>query len=133
MTYKYIDYIKARKKLMPYNSRLLARTLNEADKRIERHSKFIKRLESAKTSSIQNLNDLPKNATIRKEYVKCGKSGCGLPHGPYYYAYWKEKVTSNDAKTAVMVRLKKKYIGSYLPQNEEQVIATMPGESQYHH
>jgi hypothetical protein len=123
MAYKYIDYIKARKKLAPYTSRLLARTLSEADKRIEKHSKFIKRLESAKISSIQNLKDLPKNATIRKEYIKCGKNGCELSHGPYYYAYWKEKVTSNDDTTAATWKLKKKYIGSFLPQNEGRAIA----------
>jgi hypothetical protein len=132
MAYKYIDYIKASKKLMPYNSRLLARTLNEADRRIEKHSKFIKRLESAKISSIQNLKDLPKNATIRKEYIKCGKNGCELSHGPYYYAYWKEKVISNDNKTAVTWKLKKKYIDSYLPQNEERVTAAGQGKGQYH-
>jgi hypothetical protein len=118
MAFKYIDYIKARKKLAPYTSRLLARTLSEADKRIEKHSKFIKRLESAKMSSIQNLKDLPKNATVRKEYVKCRKNGCELSHGPYYYGYWKEKVGSNDDTAAVTWKLKKKYIGSYLPQNE---------------
>jgi hypothetical protein len=32
---------------------------------------------------------IPENATIRKEYVKCGKEMCELKHGPYYYAYWK--------------------------------------------
>lgn len=132
MAYKYIDYIKASKKLMPYNSRLLARTLSEADKRIGKLSKFIKKLESAKTSSIQNLKDLPKNATIRKEYVKCGKSGCGLSHGPYYYGYWKEKVPRNDDKTAATWKLKKKYIGSYLPRNKERVIAAWPGKNQYY-
>ena len=43
---------------------------------------------------------IPKNATIRQEYVKCGKFECEKIHGPYYYAYWKEKG-----------KLKKKYIG----------------------
>lgn len=132
MAYKYIDYMKARKKLMPYTSRLFARTLSEADKRIEKRSKFIKRLESAKTSSIQNLKDLPKNATIRKEYVKCGKSGCGISHGPYYYAYWKEKLYSNDNNIAAKEKLKKKYIGSFLPQNDGHVIAAGQGEDQYY-
>jgi hypothetical protein len=43
--------------------------------------------------------------TYRREYVKCGKEGCtcaeGKGHGPYWYAYWKEKG-----------KLKKKYLGS---------------------
>jgi hypothetical protein len=59
--------------------------------------------------------DFPENATIREEYVKCGKVDCEcftataavgrttpIPpiHGPYMYAYWKDKG-----------KLRKKYIG----------------------
>jgi hypothetical protein len=49
-----------------------------------------------------NLNNLeiPPNATIRQEYVKCGNPDCQNPHGPYLYAYWKQ-----DKK------LKKRYVG----------------------
>ena len=48
------------------------------------------------------VNDLeiPPNATIRREYVKCGDPDCQNSHGPYLYAYWKE-----DKK------LKKRYLG----------------------
>ncbi|MGB6592053.1 MAG: hypothetical protein WBE68_11150 [Candidatus Nitrosopolaris sp.] len=37
------------------------------------------------------VNDLeiPPNATIRQEYVKCGNPDCRNSHGPYLYAYWK--------------------------------------------
>jgi hypothetical protein len=49
---------------------------------------------------------IPENSTIRKEYVKCGKTPCyHEKHGPYYYAYWKDPETK---------KLKKKYIGQYL-------------------
>ena len=48
-----------------------------------------------------------------------------MPHGPYYYAYWKERISSNDAQSATVWKLKKKYIGSYLPENEEQDTAAM--------
>ena len=41
--------------------------------------------------------DIPPNATIRQEYVKCGHPDS---HGPYLYAYWKQ-----DKK------LKKRYVG----------------------
>ncbi len=45
----------------------------------------------------------PTNHTIREEFVKCGKEYClQCPHGPYYYAYWKDIETK---------KLKKKYIG----------------------
>ena len=75
-------------------------------------------MENAKTSSIQIFNDLPGNATIRKEYVKCGKDNCEMFHGSYYYAYWKERISSNDNQSATVWKLKKKYIANYLPENE---------------
>jgi hypothetical protein len=43
---------------------------------------------------------IPLNATIRQEYVKCGDPDCQTSHGPYLYAYWK-----HDKK------LKKRYVG----------------------
>ena len=73
-------------------------------------------MKDAETSSIQRLNDLPTNATIRKEYIKCGKNGCEVSHGPYYYAYWKERISSSDNQPVTIWKLKKKYIGSYLPE-----------------
>jgi hypothetical protein len=47
--------------------------------------------------------EIPPNATIRQEYVKCGDPGCQASHGPYLYAYWKQ-----DKK------LKKRYVGKNL-------------------
>ena len=48
---------------------------------------------------------IPKNATIRKEYVRCKKPNCRRnQHGPYYYAYWKDTETE---------KLRKKYIGRH--------------------
>jgi hypothetical protein len=47
-----------------------------------------------------NNQEIPLNATIRQEYVKCGNPDCLNQHGPYLYAYWKQ-----DKK------LKKRYVG----------------------
>jgi hypothetical protein len=47
--------------------------------------------------------DIPPNATMRQEYVKCGNPDCQNLHGPYLYAYWKQ-----DKK------LKKRYVGKNL-------------------
>jgi len=47
--------------------------------------------------------EIPLNATIRQEYVKCGNPDCQNLHGPYLYAYWK-----HDKK------LKKRYVGKNL-------------------
>jgi hypothetical protein len=63
------------------------------------------KIESEQLTSANNCRNLPINATIRKEYVRCGKLDCPSKHGPYYYAYWKD-----DSGM-----LKKKYIGKYPP------------------
>jgi hypothetical protein len=48
--------------------------------------------------------DLPPTLTYRQEHVRCGKRGCATcPHGPYWYAYWKEEG-----------RTRKRYIGRTL-------------------
>jgi hypothetical protein len=52
--------------------------------------------------TVDNL-EIPLNATIRQEYVKCGNPDCLNSHGPYLYAYWKQ-----DKK------LKKRYVGKNL-------------------
>jgi hypothetical protein len=58
---------------------------------------------------------IPKNATIRKEYVKCKKPNCYSDrHGPFYYAYWKDPADK---------KLRKKYIGRYF--EKENVSADM--------
>jgi hypothetical protein len=49
------------------------------------------------------MTEIPPNATIRQEYVKCGNPDCQNSHGPYLYAYWKQ-----DKK------LNKKYVGKNL-------------------
>jgi hypothetical protein len=44
--------------------------------------------------------------TYRRQQVRCGKRGCTrCPHGPYWYAYWRE-----DG------RLRSRYIGKHLPE-----------------
>jgi hypothetical protein len=42
--------------------------------------------------------------TYRAEYVRCGRSCGGCPHGPYWYGYWREGG-----------RLKKRYFGRQDP------------------
>jgi hypothetical protein len=43
------------------------------------------------------------SVTYRLERVSCGKNCKGCPHGPYWYAYWRE-----GGKT------RSKYVGKYL-------------------
>jgi hypothetical protein len=48
--------------------------------------------------------DVPRGATLRLELVLCGKPKCDRPHGPYWYACFKERG-----------RWRKVYIGRELP------------------
>ena len=49
--------------------------------------------------------------TFRYETVRCGKPNCTrCPHGPYWYAYWKENG-----------RTRSRYVGSSLPQRAKDV------------
>ena len=75
--------------------------LHKTDKFLDHSKKFLGKSNTEERASRKNYNDVPSNATIKEERIKCGKSCLMCPHGPYYYAYWKE-----DGK------LKKKYIGS---------------------
>ena len=86
------------------------------NKQLERADKLITRIKSEELRSIEktkseqltstnNSRNLPSNATIREEYIRCGKLDCQSKHGPYYYAYWKD----DEGK------LRKKYIGKYHP------------------
>jgi hypothetical protein len=90
--------------------------LERADKVIARSDKVVAKvkseqlrseakIKSEEITSTNNSRNLPVNATIRKEYVRCGKLDCPSKHGPYFYAYWKD-----DSG-----KLKKKYIGKYHP------------------
>jgi hypothetical protein len=76
--------------------------LASGDKQIAHSKKFLENIQSQETVSKRNCSNVPSNATIREERIKCGKSCLMCPHGPYYYTYWKDE---NG-------KLKKKYIGT---------------------
>lgn len=38
---------------------------------------------------------IPRNATIRRQYVRCGK--CPRWHGPYWYAFWELEGATRSA------------------------------------
>jgi len=88
----------------------LQRLLDNANKTTEKATKFRNKIKSRQLACANRVKSIPKNATIRKEYVKCGKEICEQKHGPYYYAYWKDHETK---------KLKKKYIGNHIPKDKE--------------
>jgi hypothetical protein len=74
---------------------------------LEKTKTMIAKFENQMNEPLQRYDGLRKNANIRKEFIKCGKESCNdCPHGPYYYAYWKDPSTK---------KLKKKYIGQFNP------------------
>ena len=68
----------------------LQRVLADANKTIEKSTKFLNKIKSKQVACNNRIKSIPENATIRKEYTECGKEMCELRHGPYYYAYWKD-------------------------------------------
>ncbi|HET7390285.1 MAG TPA: hypothetical protein VFJ51_05630 [Nitrososphaeraceae archaeon] len=65
----------------------LQKLLAKANKTTERATRFINKIQSRQLACVNRAKSVPENATIRKEYIKCGKEICQHKHGPYYYAY----------------------------------------------
>ena len=98
------------KPLFGYKRASLQKLLANANKTIEKSTKLINKIETRDLACVNRFKSIPENATIRKEYIKCGKEMCELKHGPYYYAYWKDPESK---------KLKKKYIGDHMPKNQQ--------------
>lgn len=94
---KLIDIFSRAVRLPKYYFTLLSR----GDKQLAHSKKFLDNIHGQEVTSKQNCKDVPSNAIIKEEHIKCGKSCLMCPHGPYYYAYWREEKG----------KLKKKYIG----------------------
>lgn len=73
---------------------LIEEILNEREKEIEPED--IPEKKNREVVSVKKAGKI----TYQLEKVYCGKNCSGCPHGPYWYAYWKE-----DGQT------KSKYIG----------------------
>ena len=79
--------------------------MEEGNKLIAHAQALDNKEKSIKLACQSRSKSIPKNATIREEFVKCKKPNCyRQQHGPYYYAYWKDPESKG---------LKKRYIGSH--------------------
>jgi hypothetical protein len=85
--------------------------MEEGNRLIARVQALDNKEKTMKLACQYRAKSVPKNATIRMEFVKCKKPNCYRHlHGPYYYAYWKDSETK---------KLKKSYIGSHFyPSNK---------------
>jgi hypothetical protein len=80
----------------------LKKMYDKAGSIIKQGESLVAKMNSKREIANRNFQVIPQNATIREEYVKCGKDFCHkCGHGPYYYAYWRDKSG----------KLKKKYMG----------------------
>jgi hypothetical protein len=94
------------------NSMSRNQLMEEGNKIVARTQALHNKEKSMKLACQSRLKLIPKNATIRNEFVKCKKPNCYRQlHGPYYYAYWKDPETK---------RLKKRYIGRHYCTEDEQ-------------
>ena len=72
---------------------------------------MVKERRSTLTSRSVTAEQQIGSITFRYETVRCGKPNCTrCPHGPYWYAYWKENG-----------RTRSRYVGSSLPQRAKDV------------
>ena len=86
--------------------------MEEGNKLIARVQALDNKEKSIKLACQSRSKSVPKNATIREEFVKCKKPNCyRQQHGPYFYSYWKDPDTK---------KLKKRYIGSHYFHNIDQ-------------
>lgn len=87
------------------------RGLDEFD--LRRLTLFVKELVSSRVGITAGMAPQRSEATSRKEsyrrqLVRCGKPACtSCPHGPYWYAYWREGG-----------RVRSRYVGKELSQTQ---------------
>jgi hypothetical protein len=98
------------KPIFGHKSSSLQKLLANANKTTERATRFINKIKSRQLACANRAKSIPENATVRKEYINCGKEMCEIEHGPYYYAYWKDPESK---------KLKKKYIGDHMPKEKK--------------
>jgi hypothetical protein len=81
----------------------LQELLANANKTTERTTRFINKIKLRRLACANRAKSIPKNATIRKEYIKCGKEVCEYKHGPYCYAYWKDPESKKLKKNTLAI------------------------------
>ena len=105
---------------MATSSRRLYSELRSLDRHeLRRVLIFVRGLLQARGEDLNDeVSDPTANVTYRLETVRCGKAGCAsCPHGPYWYAYFREQG-----------RLRSRYIGRELPEEVKAILAGKDSE-----
>lgn len=74
---------------------------------------FVRGLLIGSDGPVVDLDDIAgmPGVTYRSQHVRCGKDCSACPHGPYWYAFWKEDGRSRS-----------QYIGGVLPAEVRRLI-----------
>lgn len=97
--------IKTKAELMQDLSEKQLAELNAIDARLNSALLDRRAGRSSDTDAPPRMEAQVGSITFRYETVRCGKENCSrCPHGPYWYAYWKENG-----------RTRSRYIGRTLP------------------
>jgi hypothetical protein len=86
----------------------LQKLLENANKTTKKATKFLNKIKSRQLAYANRSKSIPEYATIRKEYIKCGKEMCQYKHGPYYYAYWKDPESKKLKKNTLVIICQRK-------------------------
>jgi hypothetical protein len=73
------------KPLFIHRSSSLQKLLENANKTTERATKFINKIKSRQLAYANRAKSIRENATIRKEYVSCGKEKCEQKHSLQHF------------------------------------------------
>lgn len=97
----------------------MVRRLDEAQ--LRRLLILVRGLLLASDGPVVELTDVPGTPTVtyRQQHVRCGKRCATCPHGPYWYAFWKEGGRSHS-----------QYIGGELPADVRRLVGAAGGPSQ---
>jgi hypothetical protein len=108
----FLDFINYEKRL---NTMSWGELIAEGNRLLAYSQALENKEKTTKLACQTRSKSIPKNATIRKEFVKCKKPNCyHKKHGPYYYAYWKDPANK---------KLRKKYIGRhYYPVHKQKIV-----------
>lgn len=96
----------------------------------------IAQYENQMNEPLQKYETVPKNANIREEFVKCGKENCNdCPHGPYFYAYWKDATIEPKNRQILALNITKKrntfmaerFIGGLVKNHRKHPVSTDGG------
>ena len=89
----------------------LVRRLDEAQ--LRRLLILVRGLLIGSAGPVVELHDVPGTpaVTYRQQHVRCGKDCDACPHGPYWYAFWKEEGRSRS-----------QYIGGQLPADVRRLV-----------